>query len=184
MQTPDSGIIKWLAQTLRYKLMPEYIGRELVIHELASIDDDIRRVLEAEIPEPAEWFALPASEVEEALLKHGIIDVSYIVPAGMLDSDYETGIELLQSLGFIMDSAEERAFEVVSQLVGDKLDDATDLLVLKEDLEEGSTYLRLFLHAEPASQEQSPDLLPCLFVIDDACIANAQSVWLHRHFYW
>jgi hypothetical protein len=179
MNTPETALIKWLAQHLRYRALPDLIGHEVQINSLPTIDADLRRMLAAHLPENALYTPLPSGEAEEALAKHGIIDASYIVPADMLDQDFDSGPDLLSWLGFIMDSAEERAFEVIARLVGDKLDDATDLLLLKEELEAGDTYLRLFLN-----DVQSSGTLPGVFVIEDACIANAQSVWLHQHFYW
>jgi hypothetical protein len=179
MNTPETALIKWLAQHLRYAALPELIGREVQINKLSTIDADVRRVLDDDIPEDASYFALPPGEAEEGLAGHSIIDVSYIVPVEMLNRDIDSGRDLLTWLGFIMDAAEERAFEVVAQLVGDKLDDATDLLLLKEEVEAGNTFLRLILRDAHASGS-----LPGVFVIEDACFANAQSVWLHRHNYW
>jgi hypothetical protein len=179
MNTPETALIKWLAQHLRYKALPELIGLEIHINKLSTIDIDMRHALAAQLPENATYLVLPPGEAEEALTKHSIIDINYAVPPEMLDQDFDSGHELLVWLGFVMDSAEERAFELVSQLVGDKLDDATDLLLLKEELEAGDTYLRLFL-----TNDQSLGTLPAVFILEDACIANAQSVWLHRHFYW
>jgi hypothetical protein len=179
MNMPEAALIKWLAQHLRYKALPEFIGLEIQINKLSTIDIEMRHALAARLPESASYLAPPPDEAEEALAKHSIIDISYTVSPEMLDQDFDSGHELLTWLGFVMDSAEERAFELVSQLVGDKLDDATDLLLLKEELEAGDTYLRLFLR-----DDQSSGTLLRAFVIEDACIANAQSIWLHRHYYW
>src|SRR5687767_6114522 len=143
MSTPETALIKWLAQHLRYRALPDLTGHEVQINSLSTIDVDLRRGLDVDILRNASYTPLPPGEAEEALAKHGIIDVSYIVSAEMLDQDFDSGSELLSWLGFIMDATEERAFEVVAQLVGDKVDDATDLLLLKEELEAGDTFLRL-----------------------------------------
>jgi hypothetical protein len=75
-------------------------------------------------------------------------------------------------LGFVMSEAEADEFTHVAQLLGDNLEEAADLILLKEELEAGQTYLRMLLIEEEDGR---------VYLIKDACLTNAQSVWLYKH---
>jgi hypothetical protein len=75
-------------------------------------------------------------------------------------------------------------------------DDPTCLEMLQEELDQGRTWLLLFLEGgRPGNEARVKDLeghvslrvpagyLPRPFRVVDACVANASSVWLWKHFY-
>jgi hypothetical protein len=66
-------------------------------------------------------------------------------------------------------------------------DDPTCLEMLREDLDEGRTWLLLLLEGGrpdgPPKLSVPPGYLPRPFRVVDACVTNAAGVWLWKHFY-
>lgn len=118
---------------------------------------------------------------EGAVAKYGILDLRFTAPADMLAGDVLTGVPLLRELGFLPGGEAGPQTRVC--------DNPTCLEMLNEDLDEGQTWLLLFLEGgRPDRDGRAPLLvpegyLPRPFKVIDASVTNASGVWLRKHFY-
>lgn len=164
MPAADAALIEWLAENLRYRSLPRLIGRRVAISDRANLEADLRTGLGNQIPKGSRLLSIEQIGM--------ILDVTFDVPSKRLTDKDRGSIALLETLGFVMSEAEADEYMQVARLLGDNLDEAADLILLKEEIEAGSTYLRLLLVNHEDGQSR---------VIQDACFANAQSVWLYKH---
>lgn len=194
--TKATRLIKKLARELKYLSLSELFGRQMMIHRVETVEDDIRRALGSIVPQGCQLLTEPYL-LKGMLAKYDFLDLTFSVPAYLLESQYESGISLLKALHFIRDPSEqeedeEMDQESLSQFFGD---DPTCLGELAEDVSKNITVCRMKLNSTHprewddswrinASTASLPiSYFPRLFVIQDACIANAQFVWFHKHFY-
>src|SRR5262249_61092073 len=101
-------------------------------------------------------------------------------PARLLTGQVLTGVPLRRELGYLPGG------EAGPQ--GCVCDDPTCLELLQEDLDQGRTWLRLFLEGGRPGPDGHVSLrvpagyLPRPFRVVDACVTNASGVWLWRPF--
>jgi hypothetical protein len=120
--------------------------------------------------------------------KYGYLDVRFIAPDEVLAGEPGGGTSLLRELGYLPAGDAETPAGVC--------DDPICLEMLRENLDEGRTWVRLLLEGGrpgPESRFAGPDghvsyrvpkgYLPRPFRIADACVTNAAGVWLWKHFY-
>jgi len=164
MPTEDAALIEWLADNLQYRSLPRLIGRRVATSDRANLEADLRRALGTQIPKASSLISV--DRIGPTL------DVSFDVSSNWLTKKDRGGVALLETLGFVMSEAEADEFTHVAQLLGDNFEEAADLILLKEEIEAGHTYLRMLLVEEEDGRG---------YMIKDACFANAQSVWLYKH---
>lgn len=190
--TKPAHLLRGLVRDLRYRALPELIGRTVELASLKSVESSLRQLLEPLLPPGAKW--LVNSHLEGALAKYGLIDTSFVAPAALLDHpSTEAGGPVLRAHGFAP-PAEERPAD------GDPFfEDPTCLEELADDLKEGVCVLKLFLEdgftwetrmaqAKAGSSKAilgrlPADYFPRQMKVVDACVTNAAFVWFHTHFY-
>jgi hypothetical protein len=186
--TPKTTLIKILARGLRYLPLPEFVGQQVMIQSVDTVADDIRCALSGIFPEECNLLT-EAGILEGMMAKYNFLDLTFSAPPYLLESQYQSGISLLKDLGFIRKPSEveeyDDDFEGFNE--GFIMNILTDIA---KDISKNITVLRLFLTTDPPPQEEinweidlPPEYLPRLFIIKDACIANAGSVWFHQYFY-
>lgn len=185
--TPKTTLIKRLARGLRYLPLSEFVGRQVMIQSVDTVADDIRCELSGIFPEECNLLT-EAGIVEGMMAKYNFLDLTFSAPPYLLESKYQSGISLLKDLGFIRKPSE---VEEDDDFGG--FNEGFILNILRDitkDISTNKTVLRLFLTTEPPPKEEinweidlPQEYLPRLFVIKDACIANACSVWFHQYFY-
>lgn len=191
--TKATRLIKKLATELKYRPLFDLVGRRIIIYSVDTVEDDIRRELGSIVPEGCRL--LTESQLMKGMMaKYDFLDLTFSAPAYLLNSQYESGISLLKALHFIRDPSEEDDEEddEVSELFRD---DPTCLGHLVEDVSKNMTVCRMLLNStHPRDWDKNNRIMalelrlpfgyfPQVFVIGDACITNAKSVWFHKHFY-
>jgi hypothetical protein len=172
-------LVRTVARGLRYRTLDALIDLEVMVAALATVEDAVRQALRPHFPEHC-FLDKPVGE--GAVAKYGLLDLLFNAPEHLLGNDFRSGIALLRDLGFLPGRAEVRRDEDL-QLGLECLE------MLQEDLALGRTYLRLFLESDrpqgaPVFPLGIPDgYLPRPFRVVDACVTNAHSVWLLKHFY-
>ncbi|MBE9229693.1 hypothetical protein IQ264_30275 [Phormidium sp. LEGE 05292] len=193
--TKATWLIKKLARELKYLSLSELFGRQVMIHSVDTVEDNIRHALGDIVPEGCRLLTEPQL-MKGMLAKYDFLDLTFSVPAYLLQSHYESGISLLKALYFIRDPSQEDIDELeykeLSEFLGD---DPTFLAELAEDVSKNMTVCRMILNSShPREWDKNnrrmamtaslpSGYFPQIFVIGDACITNALSVWLHKHFY-
>ena len=194
--TQATRLIKKLARELKYLPLSELFGRQVMIHHVETVEDDIRRALGSIVPQGCQLLTEPYL-LKGMLAKYDFLDLTFRVPAYLLESQYESGISLLKALYFIRDPSEpedeeDLDQESLSEVFGD---DPTCLGELAEDVSKNITVCRMKLNSTHSREWDDTwrrnavtaslplSYFPQLFVIKDACITNAQFVWFHKYFY-
>jgi hypothetical protein len=189
--------IKTLARLLRFRPLNNVIGKEVIISGLDELYADLNAALVPHLPHGCRldnycglcgrtWIPLP-------LLKYGVLDLTYEAPARLLETDYMSGIPVLRHLGILYDSPGSPGYAVDEEMGEHCLE------VLAKQVLGNRACFRLFLHTAspmdlawagtiPFPQDgrfdSMPDgYLPRCFVVSDACVPNAQSAWMSKHFY-
>ena len=184
----NTELVRSVGRGLRYRPLEHLVGRVIEIHDLDTVEEAVRTALREDFPEGCRLVGPEMDPRQVAVARNGILDLRFSAPADLLTGDAHTGLPLLRELGFL------RGREVGPQQ--SVCDDPICLEMLQEDIGEGQVYLKLFLEGsrpgEVPPQGGPPEerqlripngYLPRPFRIVDACIANARSVWLWKHFY-
>lgn len=189
----ETKLIRRIARELRYRSLDELINRELTINQLDSVEKDISAALSDVLPQGCKYVETERQFLEGAMVKYGIIDVTFAAPERLLNSRDEGGISLLKDLGCI-DEVDKEDHADSPELFGS---DLSCLELLVEGLEKKSTLIKLFLSAEKQSTDW-PELLlrirdgslsvpegylPRSFQVEDACITNSDFAWFKKHLY-
>jgi hypothetical protein len=160
-------VLRTIARQLRYRPLPELIGAKVTIDSAASAADTVSAVLATSCPWPLRFIRPQAPWITESLTKYRLLDLTYALEDIQWQSSDAPGASILQQLGFVVqDLAQE--------------DDATSLELLAENIDQEGPVLRLIIEerARPGGAE-----FPYYMEVSDACLTNADSIWLHKHFY-
>ncbi len=178
--------VKTLARTLRYRGLPELIGKIVKINAPTTVEADVLTASGDWLPEQTRLIGPPEKYIERAMAKYGILDLTFSGQDTLLETQFESGIPLLKKLNFVI--GPERAKEMAVEM---ETDDPTCLTELAEEIEQKQTVIRIFLQAEQIQGKGphclghlQPDYLPRDFTIADACVTNSGFVWFHKHFYF
>ena len=116
----ETKLIRRIARELRYRSLDELINRELTINQLDSVEKDISAALSDVLPQGCKYVETERQFLEGAMVKYGIIDVTFAAPERLLNSRDEGGISLLKDLGFI-DEVDKEDHADSSELFGSDL---------------------------------------------------------------
>lgn len=176
-------LIRKIARELRYKTLNGAVNRDIIIHRLESIESDILASLADAFPVDCHLVKTENEFLEGAIAKYGIIDATFLAPDNLLGTDSPGGITLLKELGFITDANSEDS-NAVEEMFGD---DPTCLAELAEGIDKSQMVIRIFLQDdrdEDTFYLKIPEgYFPRKFRVEDACVANSDFVWFHKHFY-
>lgn len=172
----DMQLVQWIAARLRYQPIPQIIGQTIQIDSLQVLEADLHAAISPQVPELGKLVDPELSSIKQTLAKHHVIDLTFQIEDNLVAEHTQTGIDLLNDLGFMMNTAELEQFEYVAALVGDNFDDPTLLSELQLDLMDEQMVLRILLRDVDGNANS--------FIVVDACITNAASVWLHKHPYY
>ena len=175
----NTDLVKEVARRLRYRLLGHLVGRVIEVTDLDRIEDAVRIALGPDLPVSCRLVGPEPRFREGVVAKYGILDIRFTAPNNMLASDVSAGVPLLRELGYLPGGEAGPQNRVC--------DDPTCLEMLQEELDEGQTWLRLFLEGGRPGGHVSlrvPEgYLPRAFRVTDACVTNASGVWLWKHFY-
>jgi hypothetical protein len=179
-----------LGRELRYLPLP-IIGQRVVIETLDAVEHVLRQLATPWITRESVW---DGCDIEGGLAKYGLVDRWCTVDPRMLaGTDVLRGVPALRANGFSRrepepdpeEEAQMRGFEQ-----GCLLDLSAELgpCVLKLFLNDGLPDELRFQHNHDRYRAGlMPELLPSYFprgfIVTDACITNAQTIWLGKHFY-
>ncbi len=192
--TKATELIKKLAISLKYLSLSELFGRQVRLYSVNTVEYDISHALGDLVPEGCRLLT-ETQLMKGMLAKYDFLDLTFSVPAYLLESRYESGISLLKALHFIIDPSDEESNEELEQAYQFLGDDPTCLSELAEDVSKNITVCRMLLnsshprewdknHQRMAMTASLPSAyFPQVFVIGDACITNSTYVWFHKHFY-
>jgi hypothetical protein len=175
--------IPFVARHLRYRTLEAVLERSVTVNRFETLIEDIRRDLGEGVPgdlsvyePPLEWY------VPGQMAKYGLADLMLVTMQVVLAEQDAGGIPLLKALGFL--PAHHEAGNPAEDEDEDSLED------LMSQIQGDTTFVRLFLTSEAPGAAAGLDSLalpgdyfPRVFTVRDACVANAYSVWLYKHFY-
>ena len=163
-----------VAKQLRYRTLPELIGRSILIPSIRDILGTVAASFELGSP------VNPDARFEGMIAKYGILDLEFHSLQPNLGRQDRGGVALLKELGFVQEErAEENLDEedwCLQELEKSITDRQVVKLFLESDIDLDSNPLR-------AKGILRPSDLPSTFVVTDACLTNSSFVWINKHFY-
>jgi hypothetical protein len=198
--------LRYVARKLQYLPLPELIGNSLVLHSLQTMASDVIKQIGPRLPGLTTTPIHDVHQIETQLAKYAFWDSAWQVEGEVCWDPEIKGFPLLSHLGYLMtgDAAKEW-----KELVND-FDFHEGL---REEIEEGRLYLRLFLvaDAKPVRRRDWPRWLSALArlepllppylrwsrprwslprryfpqtcVITDAALTNLRDCWAARYPY-
>lgn len=183
------GRVWRIARGLRYHSLPELPGQTLRISSVEAAPAEILSAFSAKLPAGCDHPTPGPEQHALTLAKYDLLDLTFEVAGEIPAGDAENGMRLLRSLGFIPAQEFRKAYASYAALLELDAEDPTCLADLDEDLQQGRSLLRLLLRTDRPAYEGRTRLelpagyFPCAFIVIDACLTNAQIVWLWKHFY-
>lgn len=175
------AMIRQILATLKYREIPALIGRTVRITSVETAPEEVLAGCRDALPVSARFGKPGVSEREGTLATYGILDLTYRIDPIELRDIEPGGPALARDLGLFGD-------------LEDMLENEGGWeSLLWEEIAEGNAYARLFLRAweELTSEERenrrkygvSADFSRQTYRVLDACLTNADLVWLNKHFY-
>jgi len=182
MSRPPLSLLRRLHRSLAYSSVDALTGLSVRVQSAETALADVLRVVGETIPITVTTGDPGLPYRAGAIAKYGILDVAFKVRSTPLQIR-RPGLGILRSLAL----ADGEARSEASDVVGDFLSDLTT------ESEAGDLYLKVFLTTEDSlpkidalrrlRQGMPPGFWPHRFVVRDACLTNASSIWLSKHFY-
>lgn len=178
---PSLSVIKHIVRRLRYQELGALIGKQIVINSLDSVEADVREALRIEYPFIG---ALNSQSFAFGFRKYGMLDLTFAVGESCPQVRLQE-IRFLKQMGFLSDPAKNPFPDAGVGILEE----------LADQVSEGAIQFRLFLKHrdyQPWYKECTLDELlkidltqhfPHHFEIVDACLTNADMIWLNKHFY-
>lgn len=179
-----------LGRELRYRPLP-IIGQRVVIETLDDVEHVLRQLVTPWITRDSKWGGC---DIAAGVAKYGLIDRWCTVESSQLDGDGAMrGVPALRANGFgpgepdpdpeLEAAARAYAADCLVDLAA-----ALGACVLKLFLNDGlSDELRFGHNRDRYRAGFPPELLPNYFprpfVVTDACITNASTIWFGKYFY-
>src|SRR3954466_9530063 len=133
----ETDLVRSVARGLRYRPLGHLAERVVEVVDLDRIEDAVRIALGPDLPAGCGLAGPEPRFREGAIAKYGILDLRFAAPADMLAGKALTGVPLLRELGYLPGGEAGPQNRVC--------DDPTCLEMLQEELDEGRTWLLLFL---------------------------------------
>ncbi len=184
------SIVRRVARTVRYRTYDQLIGVRV---EVADPQNPITPLLTAiNRTNPELGLTEPPDPDPKSLygtfLKYGFFKVALRASNVAVDSVPVAGASVLEELGFVSHNSP------LSDSTDDDFADSAEFFLneLLEEARAGQVYLLVFLsgpetlsHGREIDFEEADSArdLPITFTITDACLTNAPTAWLNRHFY-
>jgi len=183
-----------IGERLRYRDVPEIVGRGVVINAISSIEWDVTQTLLDILP--TQYKLVDTYSPILSIKKLGILTLDFTVPSIILENNYETGNELLKRLGYIENPEVRNAYRIWTAIFNSDKAARRDLMGLGdllEDINGGQTYFKIEFKVDKSPQRlkgvgrkdlysQLPnDYLPGEFKVKRACFTNSKLVWLHTY---
>ena len=190
-----NALLRKVAKELRYLLLTDIIGSRVTIHSIETIQADILHSLSPPLPATAVLERPEQRFLIGALIKYGLMDLTFAIPEPIATGTDAPGILLLQQLGFVIAPKQHPAVSADGAMWSD---DPTCLAELADSLNMHHFVVRLFLELPPDTDGLPPlddpahwfapfrlptSYFPKTFTVSDACMSNAGFVWFHKHFY-
>lgn len=184
--SPHFATVCAIARRIRYRTLDRVIGEKVRIAAEPSAVGDVLDALDRFLPPVAPPLPQPAPGLG-AVAKHGLLDLEFSLRAGAGADLPRLSVRELRALGVLLknDTAHEPEEEDL---------DFSCLTDLHDQVTSGKVVLKLILDAvnddRPISQRLIHTMkglpgnyLPRQFRVRDACVTNAPSLWLQKHFY-
>src|SRR5437868_6642185 len=97
----DSNLVRRVARGVRYRTLPDLIGRSVEIVDLGLVEDAVRSALGSDLPEGCRLSGPEPPFREGAVAKYGILDLRFDAPGDLLVGEVLTGVPLLRELGYL-----------------------------------------------------------------------------------
>jgi hypothetical protein len=183
------GLALRLGRELRYRELPELIGRTITLRSLDDARPALCGLVAPLLGPDAHWE--PSSFFDGALAKYGLIDTEFAAPTALLDHPTtERGIPVLRRMGFAPRRGErwDDLPEVEDPYCLEELARDLDQCRLKLFLQDGAPHDSRMTRVADAMQREVPLLLPdsyfpCEQRVIDACVTNSSFIWFNAHFY-
>jgi hypothetical protein len=189
------SLIKEVSRQLKYKHLPEFTGREVLL-DISS--PELNKNIESLIQENLGLSVhVKTEDIIGSIAKYGIIDLTLEV-LQQIDYPEISGLKILKDFGFLAEDAK-------TDYKGNAINADVFFTPLRNDLLENKHYLKIF--AEVITKESWWSLHPDffkqllnvinqnkplvvqekdkiqLFTILDVCYTNYTGIWLFKHFY-
>lgn len=181
MKTAPLSLLRRLDRSLVYTSLDQVVGKRARVASAESALDDVIAALAEHLPITVTTNGPDLRHLEGAIAKYGLLDLTYGIASTTLPID-RPGISLLRGVGLVEGSEPDP----------DGLFSADDFLnEMVLEAEGPDLYLKLFLQTEietPAEMMRFSGSLPAgfwpaTFIVNDACLTNARSIWLMKHLY-
>ena len=126
-----NSLIKKLTKELKYRSLPELMGRKLKINQIETIEEDIKNAIREIFSEECK---LISTNMEGTMTKYDFLALRFSTDSNLLESEYESGITLLEKLGFLIGKGEQKY-----SLDPDFMPD------LEKDVDRNKKYIRMFI---------------------------------------
>jgi hypothetical protein len=165
-----------------YVSLDHLVGKRVQVRSVETALDDILEAVKEYVPIDVTTMDPGLHHRVTAIAKYGILDVAYGIGSTALP-EHRPGLAILRDLSLVDSNGDLDALETKRDFLHD----------LALESEAGQLYLKLFLETrEKLQPEQASRQLrdglptgfwPHGFVVYDACLTNARSIWLAKHFY-
>lgn len=197
---------------LKYRHLPELIGRQITIPTITQVETPILTVVSTAV---SGSFRLKDSVDSLALVmrKYGFLDVTLISSGQLFVPSDKISRAVIRELGYSPRRDDRGAG--LEPKINEQLGSGRECLeVLIEDITEQACFLRMFLNSKwskdalmrfvkqmneerigGVSEDDAIDAaastlgekmhgwFPVTFTIEDACLSNSDSIWLAKHGY-
>ena len=204
----DPDLVR-LARDLRYQTLSDLLGHPVTIRGLDTLQADLVQAFAPTISAAMVLRRLEPRYRLGALVKYGLLDLAFTLPEPITIVNDIEGLPLLEQLRIVRppDPADPPIWLVDVVELGQQWDvDPIGIDCLEDDLAAPDPHLKLFLEtplapdpleaarsaADPWNPAQAhmftefvlpTGYFPRTFIVVDACLTNASSVWLGKHFY-
>jgi hypothetical protein len=178
-----------VGRELRYRALPELVGRAITLRSLDDARPALCELVAPVLGPDAPWE--PPANLHGALAKYGLIDTELAAPFALLDHPTtERGIPVVRRMGFAPRRGErwDDLLEVEDPHCFEELARDLDQCRLKLFLHDGAPDDPRLARLIDATRRNVPlalpdDYFPCELRVVDACLTNSSFIWFNAHFY-
>jgi hypothetical protein len=180
------SVLRRLDRSLVYSTLDQVLTRSVRIASYETIFDDVFQGIAAVTSMPPTTGYQEEETSFGALLKYGLLELTF----GLTRAPYELKPARIGTL---------RSLDLVDGRSGEQSPDWDDpfLTEFASEAEAGDLYLKVFLRSPHIAVERESvhelmrrmeeglpgDFWPHSFLITDACVTNAKSIWMAKHVY-